>query len=381
MKITTVRATPVRVPRLTRFLPRTAHGEVTASEYVILELGTDNGAVGLAEVTCSPTWSGEDAAGSTELLEGDVGSRLVGTDPANWNRLAAAIDPLLEGRPFLRAAIEMACLDLTGKRLGASVADLLGGPVRERIPTKLVLPARATDLVMEMARDAAGLGPSTLKVKVGLDVGEDIERVAAVRREVGEAMQLTVDANEGWREEDAKVGVAALTKLGVAAFEQPLPRGADSESAGLREMTAAAIVGDESIWTLEDVAAAWRAGSFDTVSVYPGKCGGLRRCLRMARTALDLGLEVTFGSNLELGIGAAALAQVAAVCPRLSTAMPADLIGPLYFESTLVADASFVGWTGARLPAGPGLGIELDREALARYAFSPSANPGRPSSA
>jgi L-alanine-DL-glutamate epimerase-like enolase superfamily enzyme len=85
---------------------------------------------------------------------------------------------------------------------------------------------------------------------------------------------------------------------------------------------------------------------------------------------------VTFGSNLELGIGAAALAQVATVCPRLSSAVPADLIGPLYFESALVLDASFVGWTGAKLPAGPGLGIDLDRETLARYAFSPTAGAG-----
>jgi muconate cycloisomerase len=76
---------------------------------------------------------------------------------------------------------------------------------------------------------------------------------------------------------------------------------------------------------------------------------------------------VTFGSNLELGVGAAAMAHVIAASPLLSALVPADLIGPLYFESSLVTDDSFVGWRSAGLPPGPGLGIELDREALAGY--------------
>ena len=68
---------------------------------------------------------------------------------------------------------------------------------------------------------------------------------------------------------------------------------------------------------------------------------------------------MTFGSNLELGIGSAALAHAIAASPLVSPLVPVDLIGPLYFESSLVTDDSFVGWGSAALPSGPGLGVDL----------------------
>jgi L-alanine-DL-glutamate epimerase-like enolase superfamily enzyme len=127
------------------------------------------------------------------------------------------------------------------------------------------------------------------------------------------------------------------------------------------------MIGDESVWTLADVGRSAESGAFDMVSLYPGKCGGLRAALVMAEAAAALGLGVTFGSNLELGVGAAALAHAIAASPVLSPLVPADLIGPLYFESSLVTDRSFVGWGGATVPPGPGLGVQLDPDALARY--------------
>src|SRR5262249_37001779 len=135
----------------------------------------------------------------------------------------------------------------------------------------------------------------------------------------------------------------------------------------LRTKTSAALVGDESIWTLADVTTAAETGAFDLVSIYPGKCGGLRSTAVLAEVAAASGLGVTFGSNLELGIGAAALAHASAAAPGLSPVVPSDLIGPLYFESSLITDDSFVGWGSALLPSGPGLGVDLDREALARH--------------
>ena len=126
-------------------------------------------------------------------------------------------------------------------------------------------------------------------------------------------------------------------------------------------------MGDESIWTMQDVFRAAGTGAFDIVSLYPGKCGGLRRTLAMAKAAVGHGLSVAYGSNLELGVGAAAIAHTIAATPEVSTVVPADLIGPLYFESPLVLDAIFVGWGGATVPDGPGLGVELDRAALEEY--------------
>jgi L-alanine-DL-glutamate epimerase-like enolase superfamily enzyme len=367
VKIRETRATPVRVRRSPRFLPKTAHGEVAASDYVILEVETDDGLTGLGEVTCSPRWSGEEAAGTVVLVRDLLDPAIRGLDPWNWAAIAARLKAAFSGRPFLRAGIEMACLDLAGREKDMRVVDLLGGAHRDVIATKFVLPGRETAVVRDMARDLSGLGVDVVKVKVGLGVAADIARVAAVREELGPDVRLTVDANEGWQPEEAHWALSGLAASGVIAVEQPLSRNAWRASATLRGHTAAAIVGDESIWAMADVARSAETGAFDMVSIYPGKCGGLRSTLAVAEAAAALGLGVTFGSNLELGIGSAALAHAIAASPLVSPLVPADLIGPLYFESSLVTDDSFVGWGSAMLPPGPGLGVDLDRAALARY--------------
>ena len=367
LQITAVAATPVEVPRLARFLPKTAHGAVRASRYVVLEIECGPGRVGLGEITCDPLWNGEEALETSRLLNGPLGNVLLGADPLQWADVSARIDRTVSNRPFLRAAVEMACLDVAGRRFGVPAHAFLGGAYRRRIETKLVLPARDVETVRAMAADAVALGATTLKVKVGLGVEEDLARVAAVRTVAGPDVRITVDANEGWTPEQAAIAFEGLAGLGVVAVEQPLPRAAARASAALLRTTSMAVMGDESIWTEQDVVEAARDRSFDTVNLYPGKCGGLRRTIRMASLARALGLAVSFGSNLELGIGAAALAQTVAATKVLSPIVPADLIGPLYFEATMVDEAEFVRWRSAVVPTGPGLGVRLDRDALDAY--------------
>lgn len=370
MKITGVDATAVSVPRRRDLLPKTAHGEVATSEYVIVRLLTDDGLVGLGEVTCAPGWNGEEYAGSVSLLRGPVASALTGADPTRWRTVVDSVDRPTRGRPFLRAAIEMACLDLAGKAADRPVSDLLGGARRQSIDTKIVLPARSTDFVTNIASKAVSLGVRNFKVKVGLDLTGDLDRVRAVRQTIGRDASIAVDANEGWNIEQARHAVTELATLGVSAIEQPIARGADAMCRDLRAATSAALVADESIWTVADAIRLVDRAAFDVWSIYPGKLGGSDVCTTVADIAGATGLGVAIGSNLELGIGSAMMAHLAAVLPELATSMPADLIGPLYFEHALVTDTSFVRWDGASVPTGPGLGVDLDAEALAHYAIT-----------
>jgi L-alanine-DL-glutamate epimerase-like enolase superfamily enzyme len=356
---------------LARFLPRTAKGETAVNDYVILQLDCDGGddVVGVGEVTCAPRWNGEDPAGTVHLVRDVLDEALHGLDPTSWSAVADRLDRCVRGRPFLRAGVEMACLDAVGRRHGLSAAALLGGARRARVATKLVLPARDPDTVAAMTVDALGLGAQCLKVKVGVGLAADLARLDAVRGAAGDdELHLTVDANEGWPTDRPCHLAGLLNERRIAAVEQPFPRSAAAATATFRRASTAAIVADESLWDARDLAEAHRTGAFDVVALYPGKCGGLRRTIRLAQTARDHGLAVTLGSNLELGPGAAAMAQVAAVVPELAASIPSDLIGPLYAEHALVTDAGFVRWDGATVPEGPGLGVDLDPDALRSYA-------------
>jgi muconate cycloisomerase len=217
-----------------------------------------------------------------------------------------------------------------------------------------------------MAHDALSRGARALKVKVGLDLATDLDRVCRVRGVLGEG-SLCVDANEGWMPDDPGGLADRLRSLDLAGIEQPYPRAAVAQTAALRAGLSAALVADESVWGERDLVAEETAEAFTEVSLYPGKVGGLRRCVRLAGLARERGLPVSYGSNLELGVGAAAMAHAMAVTPGLSERVPSDLIGPLYFESPLITDAGFVTYAGAALPAGPGLGVAFDPDAVAAH--------------
>lgn len=363
LEIVSVRAVPVRVERLATFRPRTAKAAPTHSEYTLVEIEVAGGVVGVGEATTAPAWNGEDAVGTADLLQRVLGPELVGRRVDRWPDVAAVVDRHVRRRPFLRAAVEMACLDAEGRSKGRPVAELLGEVHRTRIPTKFVLPARDPEAVGSMAGAAVELGAAALKVKVGLDLDADFARVRLVRAAAG-GRPVSVDANEGWSPAEPEELARALRPMHLAAIEQPFPRGAARQTGVLRRAVGAAVVADESVWDEHDVTAEATRDAFSEVSLYPGKVGGLRRCLRLAEAATSCGLGVSYGSNLELGVGAAAMAHVAAATPLLSATVASDVIGPLYFVSPLVEDVGFVTFGGATLPEGPGLGVDLDLDAV-----------------
>lgn len=368
-KIREVRVHLVMVERKKEILPKTSHGTTTHNEYVILEVETNAGAIGVGEVTCAVGWNGEEGTGSADLLKRKISSAIVGLEVDDWLGISTAMEQWTRHRPFLRAGVEMACLDAQGKLINSSVASILGGARRTEFSTKVVLPAREADVVHGMARIALDRGSKAFKVKVGLDIAADRARLERVRDVIGDA-PLLVDANEGWRPEEERHILNLVDEFDIVAIEQPYPPRMVAESARLQSKTSALLMADESVWTSDDVIKIAESASFKVVSLYPGKQGGIRACLEAATLATNLGLGVSLGSNLETGIGSAAMAHFLAVAPALCKDVPGDLLGPLFFVEDLAVDTSWITWSGASLPVGPGLGVEINHEALNRHKIS-----------
>lgn len=370
--IKSVRTHLILIERKKDILPKTSHGSVTHNEYVIIEIETRDGVVGVGEVTASVGWNGEEGAGSADLMIRKVTPAITGLDVADWDSVSRRIEQWTRHRPFLRAAVEMACLDAEGKIKGKNVSDLFGGALRREFTTKLVLPAREAEVVRGMAAIARDRGAKAFKVKVGLDIEADRARLAAVRDVIGSEPALLVDANEGWRPTDESTIIKLADIFNIACIEQPYPRRFAKESAQLQSKTSALLMADESVWTLDQVETIAENKSFKVVSLYPGKQGGLRSCLDSARRATELGLGVSLGSNLETGVGSAPMAHFLALAPALAPEVPGDLIGPLYYVDDVTTGTPWITWKGAHLPEGPGLGIELDYESLKRHKLSVS---------
>ncbi|MFO0890500.1 MAG: enolase C-terminal domain-like protein [Isosphaeraceae bacterium] len=368
MRIKQIEAIPVRVPLSAGMTTRTAHGEHHTSDYVIVKVHTDEGLVGLGEATVSALWSGETSKSTVAAIHDLIAPALAGKDPTRITAARKEMDFLIKLNPFTKAAVEMALWDLSGKAAGVPVHQLLGGKLHDTIPTKMMIGAFDVARARGLARRFLDWGIRCLKVKVGLDLAGDLARVRAVREEAGPNVKLTIDANCGWNATTARLALEQLRPLNLLVAEQPIAPGDNAAIAALRTLCGIPIMADESVFTVVDALNVLKAHAADVISIYPGKNGGIAASIEIAHLAQAAGVPCHVGSNLELGIGSAAMLHLAAAVPAIdSNTYPADILGPHYHESDLLTQPLHLDPDGARVPDGPGLGVELDEQQLARF--------------
>jgi muconate cycloisomerase len=229
-----------------------------------------------------------------------------------------------------------------------------------------VEPAKAA----KIAAWAASQGFSTMKIKVGIDPDGDVARVRAVREAVGTHMKLGVDANGGWP--TPQIAIETIHRLcdecAIYFAEQPVPPGDHDALAEVRQNVPVPIIADESIWTLADAKMLARAEAADVFSIYIGKAGGIAPAREIARFAHSAGVKCTIGSNLELGVGTAAMIHLALSTPAIDAdTYPCDIIGPLFYEDDVLAEPLTISDGSASVHDRPGLGVELDEEKVEKY--------------
>lgn len=368
MKIQRIEAVPVNVPLKDGMATKTSHGEHATSPYVIVRIHTDEGVVGLGEATVAPRWSGETSPGSVAIIHGLIAEALMGEDPRCVTRLRGLLDRVVRLNPFTKAAVEMALWDLAGKAAGVPVYQLLGGKVRDEMPIRMVVGSLDIDSAVELARRFLDAGARCLKIKVGLDPDLDVQRVRAIRELAGPEIPISVDANCGWTVAQARQTLDRLYEFNILFAEQPISTADRTELAALRRAVRIPIMADESAFTAGDVWHLTADRAVDVISVYPGKNGGIQATVEAVHTAKAAGIPCAMGSNLELGIGTAAMLHLGAALPTIaSEQFPGDFIGPLYHESDLLVEPLQIGPAAAQVPDGPGLGVELDEDRLEQY--------------
>ena len=368
MKITQIEPIPINVPLKPDLTTKTAHGEHVTSPYVLVKIHTNTQLAGLGEATLAPRWSGETTQSCVAAINDLIAPALLGENPTNVTWLRQKMDRVIKLNPFTKAAIEMALWDLAGKAAGVPLYQLLGGKVRDEIPIKMVVGAFDVPQAVDLAQRFLDWGVKCLKVKVGLDPQQDVARVKAVRELAGPDISIGIDANCGWDLSTARRTLVRLHEYDILFAEQPIPPADPAALADLRRTTSIPIMADESIFTLAD---AWQLTvhrAADILSVYPGKHGGIAATIEITHVAGAAGIKCAMGSNLELGIGTAAMLHVAAAVPTIdSETYPGDLIGPLYHEADMLTHPLTLGPMTAKIPDGPGLGVELDDEQIERW--------------
>ncbi|MEX2541227.1 MAG: enolase C-terminal domain-like protein [Trueperaceae bacterium] len=368
MKITRIETVPVRIPIDPKRAIKGGRGSHKVSPFLLLKVHTDEGIVGLGEVSCTPGWSGEDQTTAAHLIREYFEPQLLGQDPTHVERLTMVVRKTVANNPFTKSGLEMALWDILGKAVGLPVYRLLGGPVRDYVPTKFSVSGVAPEQAAEIALWAVAQGFQAMKVKVGLGPDADVARVRAVREAIGPSVRLGVDANGGWMPRVAIATIERLREFDLFFVEQPVPAADVSWLADVRRRSALPIVADESVYSLQDAMAIVRAEAADVLSVYVGKGGGIGAARKTAAVAEAAGITCTVGSNLEMGVASAAMIHLAMATVGIGAEeFPCDILSPFFYEGDLLAEPLAISGGEARPSLKPGLGVELDDGKVEHY--------------
>jgi L-Ala-D/L-Glu epimerase / N-acetyl-D-glutamate racemase len=344
------------------------------SDSVVVQVRDEAGTVGYGEGAPRPYVTGETVETMLDHLASELWPRVAG-------RLVPSVGDLEALDAFVpetclagavaphasRAALELAMLDCALRRAGCSLAKLVP-PRRPSVIYSGVITAGPVARAVQHARQMGAIGLSDIKLKVGFE--DDVARVTAVRETLGPDASLRVDANGAWSFDHAVEVLNALAPLGIAAVEQPLPRGPLEELARLRRATPVPVMVDESLVTAQDARALIAARAADFFNVRISKCGGLARSLAIASAALAAGLGVQVGSQVgETAILSAAGRHLAAALPAV--AFVEGSFGTLLLAEDVSVESVRFGHRGeAPILSGSGLGIRVVEERLRRRAVA-----------
>jgi len=366
LRITGVTVRILRLP--VRIARRHGSGDIAdAITTVILKLDTCAGIAGFGEAAPWAVFTGTPEAAAA-ALHVHLRPHLLGADPFRTEALLRTADRTLVGHPEAKAALETALLDIKGKALGVPVADLLGGRVRDAIPLSFSIanPDFAADLEMAKALCAEGL--RIFKVKTGFaSHAEDLRRLERLRAELPADVDLRVDYNQGLLPWDAIRKLKDVEAFRPTFIEQPVPRDRIAAMAAIAAALDTPVMADESVFTPAEALRVVEARAADLVSVKIMK-SGLARGQTIAAIAEAAGLACYGGDMFETGLAHAAGAQLIAATPNI--ALGCEFYQATYFLTEDILAAPFPVADGrVVVPDGPGLGVAVDEDRLARYAI------------
>ncbi len=371
MKIADMRATPVLVPLEAPL--RWSMGVETDTTRAIIEVFTDEGITGIGE-----TYGGNEIVHAIETAKPFV----LGLDPLQTGLLqhrlgVFCISYETQVPAVARAGIEMACLDAAGKALNRPVHALLGGAVRERVEvagylffryqgehgvggenSPEAMLARAEELVQRY-------GFTTLKLKGGvLPPYEELRALRLMRERFPESL-LRWDPNAGWSVETAMRVAKRLDAEGLDLEYLEDPTAAlEGMSQVRRAVSSIPLATNMCLVNYEQLAPGIKMRSVDIILADVHYWGGFRANQKMAAVAEAFGVGVGMHSDRELGVSTAAMIHLAAALPTLSHAIDShyhDQVDDVITEPIRYDQGHFL------VPQGPGLGVELDREKVAKY--------------
>jgi L-alanine-DL-glutamate epimerase-like enolase superfamily enzyme len=262
-----------------------------------------------------------------EALRDVIIPHLLGNNPLAYGRIIHEMKTLLDGKPSARCMVDMALFDLVAKVAGLPLYRFLGG-YRDHIATSVTVGILSVAETLERVKDFKDQGFRHIKIKGGLDVNEDIDKMTQLHARFPD-LAWRFDANQGYTLEDAVRFVESTMPAGLELLEQPTRHGMDELLGLVTGSVPIPVMADESLRSLMDAFRLARHDHIDMVNIKLMKVGGIWEAQQINAVAASAGLEAMIGCLDECSLGISAGLHFALSRPNVHFA---DLDGHLDFE-------------------------------------------------
>jgi L-alanine-DL-glutamate epimerase-like enolase superfamily enzyme len=313
MKIVAVRFYGKKVPLKKPYT--IAYSTFSDVHMAFLEIELENGMIGIGSGSPAEEVVGETTAQTLVNLETEYVQALKGKDIRHFQQIIFDTHLHFAKYPGTIAAIDIALHDAFCKYLGVSVASFYGIK-KNGLPTSMTIGIKDVQGTLEDANEYKDMGFKILKIKTGLDINEDIERVAKLKEKFGNHFIIRVDANQGYTAAQTKQFIDATSNLGLELIEQPIKVGQEKTIEVLSEGERKILCGDES---LKNPTAALHFASLQYFGIYNiklMKCGGVYRARQIATIAEQANIDLFWGCNDESIVSITAALHVAYASPN-----------------------------------------------------------------
>jgi len=350
---------PYRVTAYFRFLPKPERPSV------MVRIDCEDGTAGWGQSVPIPTWSYETPESVTSAIRQYLAPPLIGLNPfdlaACHQAMNKAIAPSFStGMPIAKAGIDLALHDLMGRLAKRSVAELWGRPPLQRIPLSWTVNARTMQEAEKVVHDGQAKGYRHFNLKVAPDPKFDLDLCRYVRKTVPDAF-LWLDANGGYDLATALRLAPKFADLGADVWEQPIAPNRLSGLGELKRQGAIPIIFDEGVVSSVELVEFIKLGLLDGVAIKPARTAGLWDARRQIEILQQAGLMFLGSGLTDPDVSLAASLQLFGAY-RL--AYPAALNGLQFLASSYLKTPFELKDGALEVPAGAGLGVEVDEEKL-----------------
>ncbi|RUL52083.1 MULTISPECIES: mandelate racemase/muconate lactonizing enzyme family protein [Lysinibacillus] len=361
MKIKTIEIFSIHLPLIKPFI--ISYATYPHIQSIIVKLTTECGLVGWGESVPDEHITGETPESTYAMLKNTLAPKLIGQNPMEFEKIHELMDKTVHRAPAAKAALDIACFDVVGKKLGVPVYQLLGGRYHEKFPVTHVLSIDEPEKMADEAEEKLEEGYRSFKMKVGLDVSGDVKRIKAVRARVGEEIAIRVDVNQGWENSaNTLQALRQLESLGLDWLEQPVAQDDIDGMVEIKSKTSVPQMIDEGIRDMVDLRQIIAKRAADKINIKLMKCGGIYPAMKLANMAEMAGIECQIGSMVESSVGSAAGFHVAFSKKIIKSV---ELTGPVKFSQDIGDLKSSYVIPYIQINEQPGLGVSIDEVVLA----------------